>query len=121
MNTKKIDRSADVLAALRRQCPQALAEIGAAAVKHAQREIQRAHRVETGDLMRSIRFEVRSDGVYVGTNLKYAAFHELGTGRYTTPHQGEHYGVKPLHYLHHAASRHTAEYKRILRKNLKGR
>ena len=121
MITKKTDRSADVLAALRRQCPQALAEIGAAAVRHAQREIQRAKRVESGALLRSIRYEVRSDGVYVGTDSDYAAFHELGTGKYTRPHQGEHYGVKPLHFLHHAASRHTAEYKRIIRKNLKGR
>lgn len=108
------------IAAMKRQCMDALKDIGLAAVRHAQDEIQQKNRIRTGTMYRSIRYEVRKDGVYVGTDDKKAVFHELGTGRFTKVHRSAHYGVKPLHFIHHAASRHTAEYKRILKKALKG-
>lgn len=113
------DNSADVLRALHMQCEDALRKIGEQAVDHAKKEIDRAKRVDTGELRNSIRAEVREDGVYVGTNNDYAAFHELGTGRFTHPHAGAPYGVSAIHYLHHAASRHTAEYRKILKEEMK--
>lgn len=100
---------------LRRAC----SEIGTAAVKHAQHEIEKARRVDTGALRDSIKFAVREDAVYIGTNNAHAAFHELGTGHYTRPHRGESYGISPLHFLQHAASRYTAEYQKILEKAMK--
>lgn len=121
MEIRMQDNSALFIAALKRQCPQALEAIGRAAVSHAQQEIISAGRVDTGALLHSIRYEVRGDGVYVGTDDKKAAFHELGTGRYTHVHRGAPYGIKAVHFLHHAASRHTAEYKKLLRNALKGR
>jgi len=113
------DNSAAVIAALKAQCMDGLREIGAKAVKHAQDEIDHAKRVDTGEMRDSIRAEVRGDGVYVGTDNEHAAFHELGTGHYTQPHAGEKYGVKPLHFLHHAAARHTSEYQKIMKGALK--
>lgn len=120
MTVRKQDNSAAFIAAMKRQCMGALKDIGLAAVKHAQDEIRQKNRVKTGTMYRSIRYEVRKDGVYVGTSDRKAVFHELGTGRFTKVHRSAHYGVKPLHFIHHAASRHTAEYKRILKKALKG-
>lgn len=108
------------ISALKRQCPQALQEIGQAAVTHAQNEILKAGRVKTGALYRSITFQVREDGVYVGTNNRHAAFNELGTGRFTKANRGAPYGIKAVHFLHHAASRHWLKYRIIILKHLKG-
>lgn len=119
MNFTVKDNSAAVLAALNAQCMDGLREIGAKAVKHAQDEIDRAHRVDTGVLRHSIRSEVRDDGVYVGTDDPKAAFHELGTGQYTTPHAFAAYGVSGIHFLHHAASRHKWMYAIIMKKAMK--
>lgn len=115
MSITLIDKTADVIRALQIQCSGGLNEIGAKAVRHAQKEIGSAGRVDTGELQGSIRYEVRNDGVYVGTNNDHAAFHELGTGKFTNPHKNEKYGVSGIHFLHHAASRHTAQYKKILK------
>lgn len=120
MNVTVKSNAAAFIAAMRRQCPQGLTEIGQVAVRHAQSEIQKAGRIKTGALYRSITFQVREDGVYVGTNNKHAAFHELGTGHFTRAHRGAAYGIKGVHFLHHAASRHWAEYKKIILKHLKG-
>lgn len=113
------DNSAEVLRALKSQCADGLREIGEKAVGYARKEIVRARRVDTGEMRDSIRAEVRDDGVYVGTDNKHAVFHELGTGRYTRPHAFEKYGVSAIHFLHHAASRHTDQYKNILKKAMK--
>ena len=120
MNFTIHDNSDAVIRALKAQCIEALQEIGEKAVSYAKAEVQKAGRVDTGKLQGSIRYEVREDGVYVGTDNEYAAFHELGTGHYTTPHASAKYGVKPVHFLHHAASRHKAQYAKILKKKMKG-
>jgi phage gpG-like protein len=114
------NNSSAFISALKRQCPKALEEIGQKAVRYAQQEIQQAGRVKTGAMYRSITFQVREDGVYVGTNNRHAAFHELGTGHFTRAHSGAPYGIKAVHFLHHAASRHTSEYRKIIKKALKG-
>lgn len=113
------DNSAAVLAAMSRQLRTACVGIGQKAVRHAKDEIQREGRVDTGALRDSIKFAVREDAVYIGTDNAHAAFHELGTGRYTRPHRGESYGVSPVHFLQHAASRYTAEYQKITEKAMK--
>jgi phage gpG-like protein len=120
MEVRVQDNSAAFIAALKRQCPKALEQIGKAAVKHAQDEIQKSGRIKTGAMFRSIRYEVRKDGVYIGTNDKKAVFHELGTGKFTKVHRDAPYGVKAVHFIHHAAARHTAEYRAILKRALQG-
>ena len=39
--------------------------------------------VDTGNLRNSITHKVRENVVYIGTNNEYAAYVELGTGKYT--------------------------------------
>lgn len=119
MNFAVKDNSAAVIAALRAQCADGLRSIGSKAVVYAQHEINRAGLVDTGKLRHSIRYEVRGGCVYVGTNNQYAAFHELGTGCYTSPHAHEEYGVPGIHFLHHAASRHKWQYVRTMKKAMK--
>ena len=114
-----IDNSAAVIAALKRQIPAALGKIGGRAVFYARLELLVRGRVDTGALRNSIRFEVRDGGVYVGTDNDHASFHELGTGKYTEPHRNEAYGVSAVHFLHHAASRHTREYRKIIERAMK--
>ncbi len=118
MNFTLKDNSAAVLHALKLQGGNALNEIGAKAVQYAQKEIDRAHRVDTGALRGSIRAELRQDGLYVGTDNDHAAFHELGTGHYTQPHASEKYGVKPLHFIRKAAN-HRKQWAKIIKKELK--
>lgn len=113
------DNSAAVLAAMSRQLRTACVGIGQKAVRHAKAEIQREGRVDTGALRDSIRYTVQRNAVYIGTDNKHAAFHELGTGRFTKPHRAEHYGISPLHFLQHAASRYRREYLKILEKAMK--
>lgn len=113
------DNSALVLAALRQQGQIALKAIGEKAVSYAKKEIQHAGLVDSGKLLHSVNYKIKNDGVYIGTDVKYAAFHELGTGHYTTPHAGAEYGVPAVHFIHHAASRHPAEYRLLLERELK--
>ena len=112
------DNSSAVLHALQTHGGNALNEIGTKAVQYAQKEIDKAHRVDTGALRGSIRAELRQDGLYVGTDNKYAAFHELGTGHYTQPHASASYGVKPLHFIRKAAN-HRKQWTQIIKKELK--
>lgn len=113
------DKSAEVLRALSSQLSSALAEIGQKAVKHAQTNITRAGRVKTGKLKGSVKYTVRKNAVWIGTNNKYAPHHELGTGHYNRKHKSASYGVKPVHFLQKAATQHTKEYRDILLKHLK--
>ena len=92
----------------------ALIEIGQKSVKHAQQELERAKRVDTGALRDSIGYAIGDDTVYIGTNNAYAPHHELGTGRYTQPHAAEKYGIPAVHFLRNAFAKHMKEINRIL-------
>jgi phage gpG-like protein len=85
----------------------ALEEIGLAAERFAKKETP----VDTGRLRNSITHAISmdEDAVYVGTNVEYGPYIELGTSRY-----------EGRHMLEHAASNHTDYYRRILKKNLSG-
>lgn len=113
------DKSAEVLRALERQLAEAYADIGQKAVQHAKRALTAAGRVETGALRDSIKYAVRKNTVWIGTNNAYAPHHELGTGHYNSKHRSASYGVRPLHFLQQAASRHMDEYRRLLERRLK--
>lgn len=62
--------------------------------------------VDTGRLRNSINYKVASDedAVYVGTNVEYAPYVELGTSK-----------QKAHPYLKPAVDDHTAEYKEIVK------
>lgn len=101
------DNSDEFLKALPEQIEQALTAIGLTAESYAKRDCP----VDTGRLRNSITNAVRTDekAVYIGTNVEYAAFVELGTSR-----------MKARPYLKPAATEHTAEYKRLAEQALKG-
>ncbi len=64
--------------------------------------------VDTGRLRNSIAHAVDGDAVYIGTNVEYAPYVELGAQ-----------GREPVHMLQRAASEHTAEYKRLMEESMK--
>lgn len=85
----------------------ALEEIGLAAERFAKQETP----VDTGRLRNSMTHAISTSekAVYVGTNVEYGPYIEMGTRRY-----------KGRHMLQHAAENHTDYYRRILKKNLEG-
>lgn len=107
MDVKITDNSDKFLSALPEQIEQALIAIGLTAESYAKRDCP----VDTGRLRNSITNAVRTDekAVYIGTNVEYAAFVELGTSR-----------MKARPYLRPAATEHTAEYKSLAEQALKG-
>ena len=107
--------------------------IGMSAEGHAKASIQQADRIDTGRLLNSITYKVKDNAVYIGTNVKYAIWHEVGTGIHAadgngrkTPwgyedDKGEYHitsGVKPIHYLRDASKKHTDEYKALMKDSL---
>lgn len=85
----------------------ALEEIGLLAENYAAKKCP----VDTGNLRGSITYEVDTDGnaVYIGTNVEYAPYVELGTSR-----------QKAQPFLRPAASEHGAQYRQVLKKALGG-
>lgn len=85
----------------------ALEEIGLLAEGYAAEKCP----VDTGNLRASITHEVDTAGnaVYIGTNVEYAPYVELGTSRQE---------AQP--FLRPAASGHGAQYRRVLEKALGG-
>jgi HK97 gp10 family phage protein len=91
--------------------------------------------VDTGRLRNSIAFDVREEeeAVYVGTNVEYAPYIELGTGKFAegggraTPWRYQDdkgnwhttIGMKPRPYLRPAVANHLDEYKEIAKNELK--
>ena len=67
--------------------------------------------VDTGNLRASITHEVDTsdNAVYIGTNVEYAPYVELGTSR-----------QKAQPFLRPAASEHGAQYRQVLKKALGG-
>lgn len=92
---------------IQRAIDRALEEIGLAAEGYA----KRACPVDTGNLRNSIAHAVESadNAVYIGTNVEYAPYVELGTSR-----------QKAQPFLRPAASEHGAQYRQVLKKALGG-
>lgn len=89
--------------ALPPQIERALTEIGLVAEGYA-KDLCPA---DTGRLRNSITFTVDGQSTYIGTNVEYATFVEMGTTR-----------MAPRPYIKPAALNHTAEYKEIAKKNM---
>lgn len=105
MNYWYVDNTDEVLKGLSDAVERSLTRIGLAAEGYAKKECP----VDTGNLRNSITNEVRSSekAVYIGTNVEYAAYVELGTTR-----------TKAKPYLKPAAAEHSAVYKRIIEEEM---
>ena len=88
----------DILRLLERGKRNALTAIGATAETYAKNTTP----VDTGRLRNSISHAVDGEAVYIGSNVEYAPYVELGTSRAIAHHM-----------LQKAATEHGAEYKRL--------
>lgn len=84
--------------------------------------------VDTGGLRNSINHEVYEDEAYIGTNKEYAAYVELGTGKYYSGGRQDPWvykdskgnwhmthGQRARPYLKPAAANHAQTYKNIIK------
>ena len=99
------DNTDEVLKGISDAAERALNRIGLSAEGYAKKECP----VDTGNLRNSITHEVvqSEKAVYIGTNVEYAAYVELGTVR-----------TKAKPYLKPAATEHSAVYKRIIEEEM---
>ena len=81
-----------------------LEAIGLTAEGHAKKETP----VDTGRLRNSISHSTDDEAAYIGTNVEYAPYVELGAR-----------GRKGVHMLQRAATEHADEYKKIMEDALK--
>ena len=98
------DNTQQVLSALEKAKKQGLEAIGMTAEGHAKKNTP----VDTGRLRNSITHTADSNAAYIGTNVEYAPYVELGAR-----------GREPVHMLTRAATEHRAEYKQIMEDALK--
>ena len=98
------DNTQQVLSALEKAKKQGLEAIGMTAEGHAKKNTP----VDTGRLRNSITHTADSNAAYIGTNIEYAPYVELGAR-----------SRKPVHMLTRAATEHKAEYKQIMEDALK--
>ena len=140
LDIKLEDNHPLILLALEHAAKRALETVGEVAEGYAKEELSKKQKhasgpdrpyVDTGRLRNDISFQVRGDGVYIGTNVEYALWVEVGTGIYASDGQGRKdvpwayqddegnwhmtSGVMPVHFLKKAATEHTEEYKRIIK------
>ena len=98
------DNADEVLAALERAKKRGLEAIGLTAEGHAKKITP----VDTGRLRNSVSHTTDDEAAYIGTNVEYAPFVELGAR-----------GRKGVHMLQRAASEHAEEYKRLMEDSMK--
>lgn len=98
------DNSKAVLDALQRAKKRGLEAIGLTAEGHAKKNTP----VDTGRLRNSVSHATDDEATYVGTNVEYAPYVELGAQ-----------GRKGVHMLQRAATEHTDEYKRLMEESMK--
>ena len=98
------DNTDEVLSALERAKKRGLEAIGLTAEGHAKKETP----VDTGRLRNSISHATDDEAAYIGTNVEYAPYVELGAR-----------GRPGVHMLQRAASEHGSEYKQIMEDAMK--
>lgn len=128
------DNSKEILAALANAKDRGLKAIGESGVGYAQQNLRASGAVDTGELLRSIEYQVDENDVYIGTNAKHGPYVEFGTGRYATTGGGtpkdhwvymDEFGdfhmafpMPARPYLKPAAADHAAEYRGKLKDSL---
>ena len=106
MNVQFTDNSKEIIEAMQQATVRALEKCGLTAEGYAKKLAP----VDTGNLRNSITHEV-DDGesaVYIGTNVEYAPYQELGTIH-----------IKAQPFLKPAAADHANEYRKIIENELK--
>ena len=98
------DNTQEVLSALDKAIERGLEAIGLTAEGHAKKETP----VDTGRLRNSISHATDKEAAYIGTNVEYALYVELGAK-----------GRDGKHMLQRAATEHTAEYKKLMEDSIK--
>lgn len=98
------DNTDEVLAALKNAKKRGLEAIGLTAEGYAKKDTP----VDTGRLRNSISHATDEEAAYIGTNVEYAPYVELGAR-----------GRKGVHMLQRASSEHTDEYKRLMEDSMK--
>ena len=98
------DNTEEILSAMEKAIKRGLEAIGLTAEGHAKKETP----VDTGRLRNSISHAVEDRAAYIGTNVEYAPYVELGAR-----------GRDGKHMLQRAATEHTDEYKRLMEDSMK--
>ena len=98
------DNTDEVLAALEKAKKRGLEAIGLVAEGHAKKLTP----VDTGRLRNSISHATDDEAAYIGTNVEYGPYVELGSPT-----------IKAHHMLQKAATEHTDEYKRLMEDSMK--
>lgn len=127
------DNSKEFKDGMQKAVARALEAIGIQAEAHTKQEITSIGLVDTGRLRNSITHTVKDDTAYIGSELDYALYHEVGTGIYYPTGRKEPWryvddkgqghttrGVQAKHFLKNAITEHQSEYKRIAEAQLKG-
>lgn len=97
------DNIPEILFALEGGIDKALKEMGLVGERHAKKYCP----VDTGRLRNSITHDKSERAAYIGTNVEYGPYVELGTSK-----------MKAQPYLKPAVENHQDEYKAIVKKNL---
>ena len=98
------DNTDEVLSALEKAKKRGLEAIGLVAEGHAKKLTP----VDTGRLRNSISHATDGESAYIGTNVEYGPYVELGSPT-----------IKAHHMLQKAATEHTDEYKRLMEDSMK--
>ena len=98
------DNTDEVLSALEKAKKRGLEAIGLVAEGHAKKLTP----VDTGRLRNSISHATDDEAAYIGTNVEYGPYVELGSPT-----------IKAHHMLQKAATEHTDEYKRLMEESMK--
>lgn len=127
------DNTDQVLKALNDQVAVALEKVGLTAERFAKTNITNVGAVDTGNLRNSITHQVDDNVVYIGTNVEYAAYVELGTGKYYPGGRDEPWGyedakgdfhwtagMKGRPYLKPAVEDHAETYRKLIKNTLSG-
>ena len=125
------DHSAEVLEAMKEAALRGLETCGLVAERYAKKLCP----VDTGNLRNSITHQVREDekAAYIGTNIEYAPYMELGTGKFypggrDTPWAYQDakgnwhmtHGSRAQPFLKPAVAEHGTQYRGIIERELKG-
>lgn len=102
------DHSAEIIAEIKAKMPVILEMLGQAGENNAKFEITALGAVDTGNLRNSISHANDGTYAYIGTNVEYAPYVEMGTSR-----------MEERPFLRNAVLNHLDEYGQIFEEGLK--
>lgn len=102
------DNTKEVLSAMEKAIERGLEAIGQTAEGYAKEQLYPGHGLDTGRLRNSISHTTDENSAYIGTNVEYAPYVELGAR-----------GRSGLHFLQKSATEHTKEYQELMADSLK--